>query len=197
MLVLPGMLGTDLSTVPLRRFLTRLGYPVTGWRAGGDVRVATALAKFMAPALHRLTEQHGQPASVIGWCVGGLYARHLAASFPDEVRQVITLGTPFRLSPATHDLRMPSTAFYSTSEGMVPWRACREQTGARRDSVGVPSSHLGFGHHPLVLWAVADRLAQQRGRWLPFDPPRALRRLYTSEERAGRTRPPTEPARAA
>ena len=41
--------------------------------------------------------------TLIGWSLGGLYAREIAKALPHRVRQVITLGTPFaRIANSTN-----------------------------------------------------------------------------------------------
>jgi hypothetical protein len=117
------------------------------------------------------------------------------------VRQVVSLGSPFaradrgaesspggrvyrRLAPVhasrriqasrtslARPLPVPSTAVYSTWDGVVDWRACRQEPGPRSETVAVRSSHLGMGHDPAVLWIVADRLARPRHEWRPFQRP--------------------------
>ena len=121
------------------------------------------------------------------------------------VRQVITLGSPIHLAhenqsragrtfnryahlhvvPSTLPLEsgvavlpVPATSIYSRYDGIVAWQACLDPPSARAENIAVAASHLGFGHHPAVIWAVADRLAQPRGQWAPFRPPRTLRPLY-------------------
>jgi pimeloyl-ACP methyl ester carboxylesterase len=112
--------------------------------------------------------------SIVGWSLGGIYARRLAQQTPRQVRQVISLGSPFssggRRRPA-RPLPVPSTAVYSRSDGVVDWRACRQRPGSTSENVAVRSSHLGMGHDPGVLWLVADRLAQTREGWRPFQRP--------------------------
>ena len=44
--------------------------------------------------------------------------------------------------------------------------------------LAVVASHLGIGHHPAALWAIADRLAQPAGTWAPFRPPAFLRPAF-------------------
>jgi len=47
---------------------------------------------------------------LFGWSLGGIYARQLARHTPDVVRQVITLGSPFRLvrhDQSRADRRLP------------------------------------------------------------------------------------------
>ena len=116
--------------------------------------------------------------------------RWLAHQRPEHVRQVVTLGSPWRpegertrttrmfeRSRRTHglsdraeavidELREPllvfSTAIYSKTDGIVPWRGCAldEDGPARRRTSRCPSSHVGLVSNPLVLAVVTDRLAQ-------------------------------------
>jgi hypothetical protein len=37
------------------------------------------------------------------------------------------------------------------------------------ENIVVPASHVGLGVNPLVMVAVADRLAQPEGEWKPFE----------------------------
>jgi len=200
-LVLPGLLANDRSTAPLRRFVERLGYPVTGWSLGRNQGPTQRVVDGLPRLLDRLAGRSGEQVSLIGWSLGGIFARRLALRSPDLVRQVITLGSPFgaeedrlgrtpgermyrrlssrhvadRIHPATTPAdelpAMPTTAIYSRWDGIVDWRECRQPAGPRSESIGVPASHLGLGHHPAVLWVVADRLAQPPGDWQPYRVP--------------------------
>ena len=143
--------------------------------------------------------------SIVGWSLGGIYARRLAQRVPHQVRQVISLGSPFalagrpvddspgarvyqRLAPVhttgrtsiprgslARPLPVPSTAVYSRWDGVVDWRACRQKPGPRSENVAVRSSHLGMGHDPAVLWVVADRLAQPARPMAPVPAADAVR----------------------
>lgn len=66
---------------------------------------------------------------------------------------------------------MPSTAIWSRSDGIVPWRISCEQPGPGRENLEVLSSHLGLGVNAAVLYAVADRLSQPQEGWRPFEAP--------------------------
>ena len=171
-LVMPGLGATDVSTRPLRRFLRRLGYDVHGWQLG---RNAGPTAAMLDGVDRRFVDLHGRgglPVSLVGWSMGGIFARRLARMNPEQVRQVITLGSPFRMMSGTRssELSMPSTAIYSKTDGVAPWAACCDGSGARHESIEVVGSHCGLGHHPAVLHVVADRLAQPVGSWAPFEP---------------------------
>jgi pimeloyl-ACP methyl ester carboxylesterase len=200
-LVLPGLLASDLSTRVLRTWLGRLGYPVVGWALGRNRGPTEEVVSELPLLVDRLAREHGTSVSIVGWSLGGIYARRLARRAPRQVRQVISLGSPFaltdrpvdgspgarvyqRLAPGhggrrlhasrgslARPLPVPSTAVYSRWDGVVDWRACRQEPGPTSENIAVRSSHLGMGHDPAVLWVVADRLAQPRNEWRPFERP--------------------------
>jgi pimeloyl-ACP methyl ester carboxylesterase len=116
--------------------------------------------------------RRGEGVSLVGWSMGGIFARRLARMNPESVRQVITLGSPFRMLSDTRSssLQMPSTSVYSRTDGIAPWKSCFDGSGARHEAVEVVGSHCGLGHHPAVLHVIADRLAQPAGEWTPFVP---------------------------
>jgi pimeloyl-ACP methyl ester carboxylesterase len=205
-LVLPGLLASDSSTIPLRTFLRWLGYDVRGWDLGRNHGPTEIILAGLPQALLEHAERTGRPVSVIGWSLGGVYARELARRHPRKIRQVITLGSPFamtdlRQSHAHHPFRrlrhlhaeeaalpsfaqrarpisVPSTAVYSRLDGVVAWRSCIEPETALHQNVEVRCAHLGFGVDPATLWLIADRLAVPAGQRVPFQPPLALRPLY-------------------
>jgi hypothetical protein len=205
-LVLPGLLASDLSTALLRRFLRWLGYDVRGWDLGRNLGPTDAVLDGLPLTLAGLAERTGRPVSVLGWSLGGIYARELARKNPGQVRGVITLGSPFALThprqsradgayrrrgylhagggrvPTRHQvaqpISVPSTAVYSRRDGIVSWQACVEPETAVHENVEVRCGHLGFGTDPATLWLIADRLAAPAGQWRRFSPPPALRPLY-------------------
>lgn len=181
-LVLPGMLADDGSTFVLRHYLQALGYQVHPWKLGRNWGPSTEIRQGIRDRFKELSDRYRRRVSIVGWSLGGIYARELAREYPSLVRQVITLGSPFgagyriegepdpalaaRLRPAPP---VPCTSIYSKSDGVVPWEACLELTSPQTDNIGVQSSHIGMGVNALVLWAVADRLAQAEGQWRHFD----------------------------
>jgi pimeloyl-ACP methyl ester carboxylesterase len=195
-LVLPGLVASDTSTRPLRSFLRTKGYAVSGWRQGRNYGLRDGVQHAMVDLVHELNDTHGGKISLVGWSLGGLYARQLAKMMPERVRQVITLGSPFAGHPtSTNAWRVyewasgqradqvdprfggdlaepppvPTTAIFSRTDGVCAWQGCMEKKTAQTESIEVESSHCGMGHHPAVVYAVADRLAQAEGAWQPFD----------------------------
>jgi len=199
-LVLPGLMASDLSTGTLRRWLRGLGYPVVGWDLGRNRGPTPEVVDGLPVLVDRLAQQHGTAVSIVGQSLGGIFARRLAMRSPHQVRQVITLGSPFKLVERGPDysaaaglyrsfapmhaanrihsargvdrsLPVPSTSVYSRWDGVVDWRACLQPVTATSENVAVHAAHLGMGHDPAVLWVVADRLTQTKEGWQPFRRP--------------------------
>jgi pimeloyl-ACP methyl ester carboxylesterase len=184
-LVLPGLMASDVSTRVLRVWLRRLGYPVVGWALGRNRGPTAEVRDALPRLLDRLAAEHGTAVSIVGQSLGGIYARELARRAPRQVRQVVSLGSPFgHRGSLAAPLLVPSTAVYSRWDGVVDWRACRQQPGPRSENVAVHASHLGMGLDPAVLWVVADRLAQPRHEWQPFRRPTrfGLGALFPAED---------------
>jgi len=187
----PG-LGTDgLTLWPLRRHLERAGFRALDWGQGmntgpkGDV---DAWLDLLAESLHERVAP-ARDVSLVGWSLGGFYARELAKRWHDRVHHVVTIGTPFSGGPENthvgwlfrllngrraqeHDaLRerlaepppVPTVSLYSRRDGVVAWEAC---THARRwplaRDIEVQASHMGMGWAPEVLDHVTGVLACRR-----------------------------------
>ena len=74
-LVFPGMLASDGSTGPLRRYLGRLGYTCHGWGQGNNLGPRDGVLDACRDTLHEIQRQHRRKVSLIGWSLGGIYAR--------------------------------------------------------------------------------------------------------------------------
>jgi pimeloyl-ACP methyl ester carboxylesterase len=96
-LVVPGFTANDTSTVPLRTLLTTRGYRAEPWQLGGNIGPSRRILDGMTERLRELSTSSGRKVSLVGWSLGGILARDLARRFPNLVRQVISLGSPFLL----------------------------------------------------------------------------------------------------
>lgn len=210
-LALPGFLASDLSMMPLRRYLSELGYEAHAWRMG---RNTGGINRMRGALLDRLKEIHsasGRKVSIVGWSLGGVYARDLALRAPDMVRYVVALASPFasdvRATNATWlyetlsgevvgedpeflktiagDLPVPTSSIYSRSDGVVNWRTCRLRPSDTAENIEVRfASHVGIGVNPAALWAIADRLAQAEGQFHQFDRSGPFAIAYAAPEQA-------------
>lgn len=212
-LVLPGLLASDVSTLILRRYLDLLGFSTHPWgfgrNTGGVYSMRDKLGKLLT-SVHAAT---GRKVSLVGWSLGGVYARDLALRMPDMVRYVVTLGSPFAgditatnakrvyemvsgetiedadmkdIQALSGDLPVPTSSLYTRSDGIVNWRTClvRENDTAENIEISL-ASHIGIGVNAAALWAVADRLAQPEGHFAPFDRSGPFKLAYARPEKVG------------
>lgn len=93
-LVLPGFMATDNSTRPMRSLLDSLGYTTSGWDLGRNVKVDNERVEAMGRCVEQLYEKTGRKISIVGWSLGGVFARELAKMMPEKIRCVISLGSP-------------------------------------------------------------------------------------------------------
>ncbi len=201
-LVFPGLASSRRSLVPLVACCTALGYPTCDWGRGynlgprGDIG---AWLDTLAEEADAVVRRHGGRAlSLVGWSLGGIYAREVAKLLgAGRARQVVTIAAPFagtgsdtrvgwlyrllsgQRSPVSEALAarlrapppVPCTSIYSRSDGIVAWQACVDpdaDPARQRENVEVEGSHSGMGWNPRVLAIVADRLAQPAGAWQPW-----------------------------
>jgi len=184
-LVIPGFMASPLSTSTLRSYLDQLGYESIDWGLGRN------LARLeQADQLSDLIIQHtkDEPMTVIGWSLGGLYARKLAAEHPDKVRKVITLASPYRDVDAPNNaswlfglfqrmrgqskdnrpswvadlakpVSIPSVAFYTKEDGIVPWQSCCDfEDPTDHKNIEVYTSHNALGVNQYVIEKITEEL---------------------------------------
>ncbi len=185
-LVIPGLLGIDAMMKPMRKFLTRMGYTPYKWGQGINMARPEDLEALLEK-IDILYEKHQQKISIVGWSLGGIYARELAKRKPDKVRQVITTGSPFRgienpnnvvwmltllkgdvsnfwdkalMDSISEPTSILTTSIYSKTDGIVRWQDCMSETEdiLHRNEEAV-SSHLGMPHNMSVLKIIAERLS--------------------------------------
>lgn len=194
--VFPGLGASDGSTHFVRTFLTNIGYTVYPWGLGRNLGPKDGMDNFivaMVKSIRAISDAHGgAKVSLIGWSLGGIYAREVAKAAPDLIRQVITLGTPFKLDPnATNVTKLyeilskdkshldmniikslskqppvPFTSVYSKTDGVVAWKCSIELETSLSENIEIPgASHMGLGHNPISMHIIADRLAQPANKW--------------------------------
>jgi pimeloyl-ACP methyl ester carboxylesterase len=205
-LVLPGFGASDRSTGPLRTVLSAYGHSAHGWRLGSNIGPHPRILTGIRRRLFELHARYDQKVSLVGWSLGGIYARELAREHAGVVQQVITLASPFRLRPGDRShasplydllgpvrspfpghlveeherpaLPVPSTSIYTRTDGIVRWHLCADSAGPRRENIEVLGTHSGLGSNIAAVLATADRLAQDPAQWAKFRPPRMLAHLY-------------------
>ena len=205
-LILPGFLADDSSTLPLRYILRGQGYWVDGWDLGRNLGPTPHIVDGLIDKLHVMHDHHDAPVTLIGWSLGGIFSRGLARRFPHLVRQVITLGSPFRITPDDRsalsqiyerlseqhiplfeeelpgheagELVVPASSIYTRSDGVVRWWLCLDDEGPLRENIEVYGSHSGLGFNPAAIFAITDRLSQRPGEWKKFKAPRGTNQFF-------------------
>lgn len=198
-LTLPGFLASDRSTRVLRRYFYDWGYDAFRWRLGrnlGPSRTRDLEGQLQA-RLETIYKESGRKVSLVGWSLGGIYARELARKCPELVRNVVTLGSPHGNPKATNAWRLyeslsgvsvdedmirervrklrepldnvPVTAIFSNTDAIVSSDIAKLPPGPLVENIGISTSHIGMGFNPVVLYLLADRLRQEQGNWAPFE----------------------------
>ncbi len=194
--MIPPFGAGDAFTTVLRTYLGRMGYTVHKW-GRAEILAFHRLQNIAVRRLREVAEEAGGPVSLIGHSLGGIYAREVARADPDNVRRVITVGSPFAgdlksnivwpmyeavtgtriksipadvMARLNEPLPMPTTAIYSRTDGVVSWFSCIDAKAPLAENIEVPGSHVGLLHNPAALYVIADRLAQPVGVHEPFAP---------------------------
>lgn len=180
-LVIPGFLASDRTTLGLQRALARAGYRVGGWRMGLNKGATLSTIDDIIGRLGEFAD--GRPAILIGWSLGGIYAREVAKRRPDLVRKVVTMGTPFSGNPrannawrmyervAGHPVDDPpikvrsgakppveTIALWSRRDGMVAAASARGLPHQSDRQIEIDASHMGFAVSARAFRQILDVL---------------------------------------
>ena len=190
-LVIPGFLATDRTTMDLRRALARAGWRVHPWLLGMNLGARHDTLHLLERRLNDL--RNGRKVLLVGWSLGGMFARQLAHRCPKKVRAVITLGSPFSGDLKTntnvcdyyeriagHDVYeppfphiidkppVPTLALWSRRDGIVAPSAARGRDHERDKAVEIDTYHTGFAvNRPVmsqVVGEIRSFLAEAEGR---------------------------------
>ncbi len=104
-ILVPGALASDCSTLEMRLWLGRLGYKAYTSGIGRMDDCPDIMRDKLLATIDRAYEETGQKVTIVGHSIGGMIARGSALKRPDKVRQVIMLASPFR-HPRAHPLVM-------------------------------------------------------------------------------------------
>jgi pimeloyl-ACP methyl ester carboxylesterase len=185
-ILLPGFGASPRAMRVMESFLRRRGHRVRDWGLGRNTGEAKQLRARLQPVVAESLAAHGDPVVLVGWSLGGYIAREYARERPDEIRRVITLGSPViggprytataeRYRSQGHDLdeieqmikdryrtplRVPVTAIYSKRDGVVAWQACVDRWSPDVRHVEVSETHVGLAFAPNVLAIIAEELAR-------------------------------------
>jgi len=166
-LVIPGFVAHDRATLALRRALAGKGWRVHGWEMGVNWGARADTVERLKDRLDEIAKN--EKALVVGWSLGGLFARELARAFPERVLAVVTLGSPFSGDPKQNNVwriyehlarhkvddppiprvtgkpPVPQLALWSRKDGLIAPRAARGLDDERDKAVELDCTHMAFG----------------------------------------------------
>ena len=183
-LVIPGFLATDSTTMALRKALAAAGWRVHPWGMGLNTGVREDTLHKLEACVDAIGAK--EPILVVGWSLGGLYARELARHAPSKVQAVVTLGSPFSgdlhqnnvwrlyelvaghkvedtpIPRITDKPPVPHLAIWSRNDGIVAPRAAYGLKGERDAAVELDCSHMAFA----VSRKAADQVVREIHKFL-------------------------------
>ncbi|HEY8592390.1 MAG TPA: alpha/beta hydrolase [Sphingomicrobium sp.] len=182
-LVIPGFLANDRTTMDLRRALARGGWRTHPWLLGFNRGAKADTMDLLCSRIDAVAE--GRKVLVVGWSLGGMFARELAHRCPDKIRAVVTLGSPFSGDLKTntnvcalyervagHDVNeppfrryaakppVPTLAFWSRRDGIVAPGAARGREDEVDRAIEVDSRHAGFAVHRPVMSDIVSGISR-------------------------------------
>ncbi|HUH76494.1 MAG TPA: alpha/beta fold hydrolase [Devosia sp.] len=183
LMLLPGFGAHPARMRRMAQALKAAGHHVYQWGLGFNLGPTPENFAFLIARVDRLSRQHGTPVALIGWSLGGLFAREIAKRLPGKVSRVITMGSPFsgdmRANNAWRAYQfitghavdqppiecnfagkppVPTLAIWSPRDGIVAPRSACGRPGERDRTLAVRCSHLGFVADPGVITAILEEL---------------------------------------
>jgi pimeloyl-ACP methyl ester carboxylesterase len=183
LMVIPGFFASDRSTLGLQRGLARAGYRVVGWGLGTNRGAHGRMLEDIVARIERFSPE--QPVILVGWSLGGIFAREVAKLRPDLISNVFTMGSPFSGDPRANNAwrlyervtghpvdrpplqveigrkpPIPTVALWSRRDGMVA-PACARGTDDERDRhFELTCRHMGFATSGRAIRDVVRVIAQ-------------------------------------
>ena len=182
-MLIPGFGAHPARMRYLARQLEKAGHTVKRWGMGINLGASADIIDRLETRLLAIYERHGGPVYLVGWSLGGVFARELAKRHPGKVAKVVTLGSPFSGHPranngwrayhlvAGHRVEEPpidcalqtkppveTVALWSPRDGVVHPRCARGRPGERDRAVALRCTHMGFVHSREGVEAVLREL---------------------------------------
>jgi pimeloyl-ACP methyl ester carboxylesterase len=182
-MLLPGFGTHPLRMRFMARCLERAGHKVKRWGLGFNLGPTEENFALLEERVRQIGERYGQKVVLVGWSLGGIFARELAKRHPDLVAKVITMGTPFSGSlyannawriyqlVTGHSIDQPpveaevavkppveTVALWSPRDGVIAPRSACGRSGERDRAIALRCTHIGFAHSAEAIRAVATEL---------------------------------------
>jgi len=182
-ILMPGFGASPVQMRYLAHSLEAAGHKTKKWGMGRNWGVAAETLEQLEARLIAVCDRYQEPVVLLGWSLGGLYARELAKRHPRLVSKVITMGSPFSGSPRAnnvwriyqaitgHRVDQPpidvdlavkppveTVAMWSPDDGVIAPHAASGLPGERDRAIAVRVTHCGFAYDPQSIATVLAEL---------------------------------------
>ena len=184
-MLLPGFATHPIRMRYMARQLEKAGHKVKRWGLGFNFGPTLENFEILERRLDDLYQRYDEQVFLVGWSLGGLFARELAKRHPDKVAKVITMGSPFSGNPRANNAwriyqfvtghsvdyppiagdtatkpPVPTTALWSARDGIISPRSACGKAGERDRAVALRCTHLGFAYSEQSIRAVLQELEE-------------------------------------
>lgn len=187
-MLLPGFGAHPMRMRYLARQMEAAGHIAKRWGLGFNWGPTQQNFDAVEERLLQLHARHGRKVVLVGWSLGGLYAREIAKRQPHAVAKVVSMGSPFSGSPRAnnvwrayqfitgHSVDAPpvaaelrvkppveTVALWSANDGVIAPRCAAGRPGERDRAVALRCTHMGFTYDPQVVTTLLAELETTRG----------------------------------
>ena len=182
-MLLPGFGTHPLRMRYMARQLERAGHKVKRWGLGFNLGPTEDNFVLLGQRVEQLHLRYGQKVVLVGWSLGGIFAREIAKRHPRSIAKVISMGSPFSGSvyannawriyqlvtghavdqpPVEAELavkpQVETVALWSPRDGVISPRSACGRPGERDRAVALRCTHIGFAASDEAISAVAREL---------------------------------------
>ncbi|MEM6908248.1 MAG: alpha/beta hydrolase [Pseudomonadota bacterium] len=182
-MILPGFATAPRRMRYLAQHLELAGHQTKSWGTGYNWGPDEALFSQLDARLAKLHARTGEKLVLLGWSLGGIFARELAKRNREAVTKVITMGTPFSGSlrannawrlyqfvtgtrvdepPIKADIPakppVETVAMWSARDGAIAPHSAAGLPGERDRAIPVSCTHSGYTYSREAIEAVLTEL---------------------------------------
>jgi pimeloyl-ACP methyl ester carboxylesterase len=182
-MLLPGFGTHPVRMKHMARKLEAAGHTVKRWGLGFNFGPSPENFEQLNERVLELHRRYGEKVWLVGWSLGGIFAREVAKRHPDAVAKVITMGSPFSGDGHANNVwriyhlvtghsvdnppvgkdrsckpPVPTVALWSPRDGLIHARAACGKPGERDRAVALRCSHMGFAYSDESIAAVLREL---------------------------------------
>lgn len=191
-ITLPGFMAGDIAMAQMRESLRAAGFRARGWQLGANLGASHDTIERIHARVNDVAQREGRSVHLVGWSLGGVFAREYAKRHPEMVASVVSMGSPFSGSRkannawrlygivAGHSVEdtpiefhpadkpdVPTYALWSKKDGVIAAASACGLPHESDRSMELECGHMAFAYAPESVRAVIECLLEAeaaRGR---------------------------------